>query len=209
MDLYNVRRLSMTSNGLFLPMPLQHIANANDNQYTTAPEAQKYFPAFPPTGYMDTLPFRSVQNDFAAQKLFNSGKINTLSQNIFGNSLFTQRISPFSTIPVPAPCLTLPNVPPDTLKTAKDDEVTSSEEHHSGITFLSQPTSHQISNGSNKEAVFESAAKLLFLAVQWARAVPSFAQLPNKDQKLLLEESWAELFVITAAQWGLSMDFGI
>jgi nuclear receptor subfamily 2 group E member 3 len=61
----------------------------------------------------------------------------------------------------------------------------------------------------SKELLFESAAKLLFLAIKWAKSVPSFVTLPAQDQKLLLEESWAELFVITAAQWGLTIDSGM
>lgn len=81
----------------------------------------------------------------------------------------------------------------------KDDEVTSSEEtSNSNFTNL-RPS-------FKKEAIFESAAKLLFLAVKWARSVPSFSQLPVRDQTILLEESWAELFVITSAQWGLTID---
>uniref|UniRef100_A0A182TZ53 Nuclear receptor subfamily 2 group E member 1 n=1 Tax=Anopheles melas TaxID=34690 RepID=A0A182TZ53_9DIPT len=59
---------------------------------------------------------------------------------------------------------------------------------------------------SETDMLLESAAKLLFLAVKWAKTVPSFLQLPANDQKLLLEEAWAELFVITAAQWGLPID---
>ncbi|XP_058059677.1 photoreceptor-specific nuclear receptor-like [Anopheles bellator] len=59
---------------------------------------------------------------------------------------------------------------------------------------------------SETDMLLESAAKLLFLAVKWAKTVPSFLQLPATDQKLLLEEAWAELFVITAAQWGLPID---
>uniref|UniRef100_A0A182F860 Nuclear receptor subfamily 2 group E member 1 n=2 Tax=Anopheles albimanus TaxID=7167 RepID=A0A182F860_ANOAL len=59
---------------------------------------------------------------------------------------------------------------------------------------------------SETDMLLESAAKLLFLAVKWAKTVPSFLQLPASDQKVLLEEAWAELFVITAAQWGLPID---
>jgi nuclear receptor subfamily 2 group E member 3 len=83
---------------------------------------------------------------------------------------------------------------------AKEDEVTSTEETLAS-SFLK-------SESFSKELLFESAAKLLFLAIKWAKSVPSFVTLPVQDQKLLLEESWAELFVITAAQWGLSIDSG-
>lgn len=60
--------------------------------------------------------------------------------------------------------------------------------------------------GSGEDAVFESAAKLLFLAVKWAKSMASFAQLPLDDQTRLLEESWAELFVVTAVQYGLAAE---
>ncbi|KAJ8961283.1 hypothetical protein NQ318_008968 [Aromia moschata] len=56
------------------------------------------------------------------------------------------------------------------------------------------------------ENVYESAAKLLFLAIKWARTIPSFLQLSYRDQSILLEESWSELFVLTAAQWALPVD---
>lgn len=57
-----------------------------------------------------------------------------------------------------------------------------------------------------EDAVFESAAKLLFLAVKWAKSMASFAQLPLADQTRLLEESWAELFIVTAVQYGLAAE---
>lgn len=88
---------------------------------------------------------------------------------------------------------------PGNHSTGKDDEVTSSEETQN-TNFTNLRTNFK------KEAIFESAAKLLFLAVKWARSVPSFSQLPVRDQTILLEESWAELFVITSAQWGFTID---
>ena len=51
------------------------------------------------------------------------------------------------------------------------------------------------------ESVYESAAKLLFMSIKWAKSVPSFLQLQESDQTLLLEESWAQLFIIGLAQW--------
>ncbi|CAG9862921.1 unnamed protein product [Phyllotreta striolata] len=56
------------------------------------------------------------------------------------------------------------------------------------------------------ENVYESAAKLLFLAVKWAKTIPSYLQLSYRDQSILLEESWNELFVLTAAQWAFPVD---
>ena len=59
------------------------------------------------------------------------------------------------------------------------------------------------------ESVYESAAKLLFMSVKWARSVPSFLQLNEGDQTLLLEDSWAQLFVIGLAQWSVQFDEGM
>ncbi|XP_026465052.1 photoreceptor-specific nuclear receptor-like [Ctenocephalides felis] len=94
---------------------------------------------------------------------------------------------------------------------AKDDEVTSTE----GLPLTGSTSSNPnqvatsfVPTPSGGENVYESAAKLLFLAVKWARSIPSFAQLSLRDQSLLLEESWAELFVLTAAQWNLPIEEG-
>ncbi|EFX76568.1 hypothetical protein DAPPUDRAFT_106791 [Daphnia pulex] len=54
--------------------------------------------------------------------------------------------------------------------------------------------------------VYETAARLLFMAVKWAKSLPSFAGLPFRDQVILLEESWSELFLICAIQFCLPMD---
>jgi hypothetical protein len=80
------------------------------------------------------------------------------------------------------------------LSSVKENEVTSSE--------------GEANTKNGTEILFETSAKLLFLAVKWAKSVPSFNQLPVSDQKVLLEESWAELFVLTSAQWGLQIDGG-
>ncbi|XP_041369814.1 nuclear receptor subfamily 2 group E member 1-like [Gigantopelta aegis] len=56
------------------------------------------------------------------------------------------------------------------------------------------------------ENIYETAARLLFMSVKWARNIPSFLQLPFRDQAILLEESWCELFVLSAAQWSLPID---
>lgn len=58
------------------------------------------------------------------------------------------------------------------------------------------------------ENIYESAAKLLFLSIKWAKSIPSFLQLSYRDQSILLEESWSELFVLTAAQWAFPVDEG-
>lgn len=53
------------------------------------------------------------------------------------------------------------------------------------------------------ENINEMAARLLFMNVKWAQHVPAFTSLPYRDQMLLLEESWRELFVLSSAQFAL------
>ncbi|CAF4779900.1 unnamed protein product, partial [Rotaria magnacalcarata] len=46
----------------------------------------------------------------------------------------------------------------------------------------------------------ELAASLLFGAVEWARNIPFFRELPLNDQCLLLQITWNELFLLNAGQ---------
>lgn len=57
-----------------------------------------------------------------------------------------------------------------------------------------------------QETVYETSARLLFMAVKWAKNLPSFASLTFRDQVILLEESWAELFLLNAIQWCMPLD---
>lgn len=94
--------------------------------------------------------------------------------------------------------------------TNKDDEVTSSEEANNRSTNNNdKPTYIQnsfmmsgIGLMMDPDGFFESSAKLLYLAVKWAKSMPSFMQTPLKDQTILLENAWSELFILTAAQYG-------
>lgn len=81
-------------------------------------------------------------------------------------------------------------------KNAKENEVTSSEEIPSSDLLRLKST----------QTLYDAASKILFLAIRWAKSIPSFSQLPMLEQKKLLSESWSELFVIAAAQWGLSIE---
>lgn len=85
-------------------------------------------------------------------------------------------------------------------KNAKENEVTSSEETLSIASIASDRLK------CNTQSLYDSATKLLFLAIRWAKSIPSFNQLPMNEQKHLLNESWAELFVVAASQWGLSIN---
>ncbi|XP_011494535.1 PREDICTED: nuclear receptor subfamily 2 group F member 5-like [Ceratosolen solmsi marchali] len=125
----------------------------------------------------------------------------------------------------------MPRPTPEPLSNSagKEDEVTSSEEaaaaandrlHFKKVaedhvsTRLAAPLiCTSVSDGQTAnfsllpaENVYEFAAKLLFLAVKWPRSISSFLQLSYRDQAILLEESWCELFVLTAAQWNFPVE---
>ncbi|CAG5127297.1 unnamed protein product [Candidula unifasciata] len=56
------------------------------------------------------------------------------------------------------------------------------------------------------ETICEAAARLLFMSVKWVKTLPAFVALPYRDQVLLLEECWRELFVLGAAQFQMPLD---
>nr|CAI5830920.1 unnamed protein product [Callosobruchus analis] len=51
------------------------------------------------------------------------------------------------------------------------------------------------------EMLQETTARLLFMAVRWVRCLAPFQTLSKRDQLLLLQESWKELFLLHLAQW--------
>ncbi|XP_043223637.1 photoreceptor-specific nuclear receptor-like [Amphibalanus amphitrite] len=57
-----------------------------------------------------------------------------------------------------------------------------------------------------QESIYENSARLLFMAIKWAKNLPSFASLSFRDQVILLEEAWSELFLLCAIQWCLPLD---
>ncbi|CAD5122033.1 DgyrCDS10486 [Dimorphilus gyrociliatus] len=59
---------------------------------------------------------------------------------------------------------------------------------------------------TGSETLYECSARLLFMAVKWSKNLPSFANLPFRDQVILLEEAWSELFLLCAIQWSLPME---
>ena len=61
---------------------------------------------------------------------------------------------------------------------------------------------------SPSENVYETAAKLLFMCVRWAKSIPSYNQLSQRDQAALLEDGWSQLFVLSLAQWNVQVDEG-
>ncbi|XP_051166335.1 protein dissatisfaction-like isoform X1 [Leptopilina boulardi] len=118
-----------------------------------------------------------------------------------------------------------PRTSNDITTAAKEDEVTSSEEAGKvderidikkldPVTrlvpqFMGSTLTENTMPGLSilpTENIYELAAKLLFLAVKWPRSISSFLQLSYRDQAILLEESWSELFVLTAAQWNFPVE---
>ncbi|XP_072291898.1 photoreceptor-specific nuclear receptor-like [Eucyclogobius newberryi] len=56
------------------------------------------------------------------------------------------------------------------------------------------------------ENVYETSARLLFMSVKWAKNLPVFSLLPFRDQVILLEEAWSQLFLLCALQWSLPLE---
>ncbi|KAF7663278.1 hypothetical protein LDENG_00215040 [Lucifuga dentata] len=61
-------------------------------------------------------------------------------------------------------------------------------------------------SSSCPESMYETSAHLLFMSVKWAKNLPFFSHLPFRDQVILLEEAWSEMFLLCAIQWSLPMD---
>uniref|UniRef100_A0A8R1TT15 Photoreceptor-specific nuclear receptor n=1 Tax=Onchocerca volvulus TaxID=6282 RepID=A0A8R1TT15_ONCVO len=64
----------------------------------------------------------------------------------------------------------------------------------------------EIRRGVENENVQEASARFLFLAIKWAKNLPSFASLSFRDQLKLLEENWCDLFLLSVFQWSLPME---
>ncbi|XP_041795591.1 photoreceptor-specific nuclear receptor [Chelmon rostratus] len=69
------------------------------------------------------------------------------------------------------------------------------------------PSDYRMSlyTSSCSESIYEMSARLLFMSVKWAKNLPVFAHLPFRDQVILLEEAWSEMFLLCAIQWSLPM----
>lgn len=61
----------------------------------------------------------------------------------------------------------------------------------------------------NPDKIYESATRYLYMSVSWARNIPTFLELPFRDQAILLEESWSELFTLCMIQCSLPLDIGV
>ena len=56
------------------------------------------------------------------------------------------------------------------------------------------------------ESLQETTARLLFMAVRWVKCLMPFQTLSTKDQLLLLQESWKDLFLLHLSQWAVPWD---
>ncbi|KAL1404266.1 hypothetical protein pipiens_005412 [Culex pipiens pipiens] len=208
-DFYASRSFPMPQTNLFFPLPL-HITTASGSASAFTPlDPARFMPNygvfdhFPPT-----VPFGGVTPTLPPLKP-------TLVEKSLSESIFN-KIAGDTTPPHPPSAGGTGHSINSILNfsataaaavAAKENEVSSSEDPRPSTTVSGSEEAVVVSEVKTEtEMLFETAAKLLFLAVKWAKSVPSFLQLPTADQKILLEESWAELFVITAAQWGLPID---
>uniref|UniRef100_A0A4W5RJ45 Nuclear receptor subfamily 2, group E, member 1 n=1 Tax=Hucho hucho TaxID=62062 RepID=A0A4W5RJ45_9TELE len=118
---------------------------------------------------------------------------------------------PGSSLPGPPFFTTVTQLEPHNLEMS----TVASTPERQAIVGLAQPTPkypHEVSGTPMylyevaTESVCESAARLLFMSIKWAKSVPAFSTLPLPDQLILLEDAWRELFVLGIAQWAIPVD---
>lgn len=199
LDTYSARRMPLHSGGLILPIPMHMSASF---PAATAPmEPPRYYPHFSSFHSNLFVPFpfnHDVEKPIPFPLTETSAGTISGGHPSTGILPSTMTTKPFyvSTPPIGG----IRGLHSRLDVAAKEDEVSSSEETRALSSFSAVNLSNSM---SEQEAIFESAAKLLFLAVKWAKSMPSFNQIGVHDQNLLLEDCWAELFVIMAAQYGL------
>ncbi|XP_028967924.1 photoreceptor-specific nuclear receptor-like [Galendromus occidentalis] len=88
--------------------------------------------------------------------------------------------------------------PPRPATERSDIEISSPDMKHS-TAFPLAPNPF-ISLPNPEENPQETAAKLLFCSMRWIRSTPAFQQLTCADQMILVEYSWSDIFLCTAAQ---------
>ncbi|XP_034265006.1 nuclear receptor subfamily 2 group E member 1 isoform X1 [Pantherophis guttatus] len=137
----------------------------------------------------------------------------------------------FSSAALPAPAFftAVTQLEPHNLELA----TVSTASERQNLVGLAQPTPkypHEVSGTPMylyevaTESVCESAARLLFMSIKWAKSVPAFSTLSLQDQAIkpglqiseqsvdgstelmLLEDAWRELFVLGIAQWAIPVD---
>lgn len=74
----------------------------------------------------------------------------------------------------------------------------------SNSSISSQPT---IFHPIMEDSIFETAHRLLFMAIKWVKTLPAFVSIMVVDDQLaLLKECWSELFLICAIEWSLPFE---
>lgn len=140
----------------------------------------------PPTRGVASPPLHTYFTSLAGTPYLDSStRVSLLSERLFGRLLVSPTGAGEELV--------------EPIAVAKEDEVTSSE----SVPRQSATDTIALHKGYNQDAIFESAAKLLFMAVKFAKSIPSFSNLPLDDRTILIQESWADLFVLTCAQWNL------
>ncbi|XP_013794047.1 photoreceptor-specific nuclear receptor-like [Limulus polyphemus] len=135
------------------------------------------------------------------ERLFREGMAATVAVGVFPPTLTTS---------LSGSCITPHSVSDESLTENRREETTrpsalsvatvaSTTSSYSDVPLYTCPTPGQ-------ETIYETSARLLFVAVKWAKNLPSFANIPFRDQVILLEESWAELFLLCAIQWCMPLE---
>lgn len=57
--------------------------------------------------------------------------------------------------------------------------------------------------------LYTISLRTLYEVITWARNVPTFTSLPFNDQTLLLEQSWADMFLLSLARWNVPVEIDI
>ncbi|KAJ8678610.1 hypothetical protein QAD02_014397 [Eretmocerus hayati] len=97
------------------------------------------------------------------------------------------------------------NASEDSIDVTNEEPLTPQPQQRNNCNQL-PPVIPAIYSPASVETVYETSARLLFMAVKWAKNLPSFASLPFRDQVILLEEAWSELFLLNAVQWCLPLE---
>jgi Ligand-binding domain of nuclear hormone receptor len=147
----------------------------------------------PPSTFPPSLNFADLSLSKSYQ--FHLSLINNAAALAAGSA--SNGSSPFSSVLHPPSPLGLLHAPVPKYP----HEVSPPPAHPSPFGFMS-PYLQRLS----RESISETAARLLFMNVRWAQHVPAFSCLPYRDQLLLLEESWRELFVLSASQFNLPVE---
>lgn len=169
-------------NGLILPMPL-HLSSAFSTLDSQLPRHYPHLNAFQ-SNVIDSLHFAASNAGLfpPPPPLISGSSTMPIKPSMDTNPYLCRYMSPLTSKMQPESSpekpkslsfLTLPKIVKDL--TGKEDEVSSSEEILTMHTNLAATSSSD--PASSQEMVFESAAKLLFLAVRWTKSIPSFNQL--------------------------------